>query len=347
MTARTDTGAYVAARAEAMQSHIEAHAGLLAPGAFWREYAEADLDTLRAEGFSTFKRTLNAHYFQFLVQDTQSAFGARLRQEWLRHPDPRVFAARRIGDDLRWIPEGRNRRLRSRTYARNVAVLWDHVRRRAGGALADSLQEPDLGRPVLVRHRGQRVSQDLANSLHEFCAVREVVPTAELHGARYMEIGAGYGRLADMFLRLVPDIRVVIVDIAPALAISEEYLTRRFPERRALRWAPVVDAGELDAAELAFLTPDQLAAADPLRAQLCVNVSSLHEMPAEQADLYLQLIDRHCDGWFFTKQWERWTNTHDEVEVARDRYAYPPHWRVIFERPTSIVPDFFEAVYAL
>lgn len=73
-------------------------------------------------------------------------------------------------------------------------MLWDVARRRAGADLADRLEEPELGNPILVRCRGQRVTEDRANSLMENGSIAEHVPAHRLEQATVLEIGAGYGR---------------------------------------------------------------------------------------------------------------------------------------------------------
>ena len=60
---------------------------------------------------------------------------------------------------------------------------------------------------------------------------------------------------------------------------------------------------------------------------------------------YLELVDRHCDGVFYTKQWRRWHNPVDDDVIAREDYPYPPGWWRVFERPHPAQPAFFEALY--
>jgi len=68
--------------------------------------------------------------------------------------------------------------------------------------------------------------------------------------------------------------------------IAKQYLTTLFPGRRTFRFrhfdrhAEVAD--ELAQAQIAFLTPNQLALIKPLGVDLFLNISSLHEMRPEQ-----------------------------------------------------------------
>ena len=166
-----------------------------------------------------------------------------------------------------------------------------------------------------------------------------------------IELGAGYGRLAWVFLRALPDVQYFLVDIPPGLAIAQRYLTELFSERSIFRfrhfgsYAEVCD--ELAGARIAFLTPNQLELIPSLGADLFVNVSSLHEMRREQIDRYFKLIDRHTNGFFYTKQWLSSQNEYDDLIIKRDEYPVPSQWQVVFDRVHPIQVLFFEALYAL
>jgi putative sugar O-methyltransferase len=199
----------------------------------------------------------------------------------------------------------------------------------------------------LVRYRGRHLSQDLANSALEYAAIAEHV---DLSAATVIELGGGYGRLAWLLLEAHPDVRIVSVDIPPALAIAQEYLTRLHPSLPAFRfrhfenWEDV--AAELSAARFVFLTPNQLDMAPPLGARLFMNVSSLHEMTRGQIEHYFAVAGRHA-GAFYTKQWRHWRNPVDGIEVGHDDYPVPASWHVVFDRVAPVQRDFFEALYEI
>ena len=79
------------------------------------------------------------------------------------------------------------------------------------------------------------ISQDLGNSTLEFYAIAEALGREDPGPNGVLELGAGYGRLAWLYLAAFPRLRYLIVDIPPALALSQEYLTRLFP-RQARRF---------------------------------------------------------------------------------------------------------------
>jgi putative sugar O-methyltransferase len=325
---------------------------IVRPSAYWETLNELNLKQLEEEGLTSFKRTVNRNYFQFFPSDPRSEqFRAMLRW-WLRHPERRVLSAR-LSDpssfpELLWrVPLARRAKIVG--YAFYVAALWEYTRRHETLGLVERLEEPELGRPISVEHRGRRISEDLCNSALELTSIREGLERDGAEPGLVIELGGGYGRVAWAYLEAFPGARYVLVDIPPALAIAEGYLTTLFPERRAFRFRHFDSheevREELDRAQIAFLTPNQLELVPPLEAGLFVNISSLHEMRPAQIAHYLGQVGIHCRGHFYTKQWLRSINKYDELVIRREDYPIPPEWTTVFDRRHPVQTRFFEAMY--
>jgi len=318
------------------------------PSRFWEHFTELNLRQLADDGFDEFKRTINRNYFQFQLADPRSPQYRAVAGAWLRHPRPAVFGAR-LAERL-VFPGRIGGAVGNKNYAVYLAMLWEYVHRREGGQTLQRLEEPLLGHPVYIDYRGRRVSEDLCNSVLEFAAITEAVPAGEPIRS-VIELGAGYGRLAWVFLSVLRDVRYLVVDIPPALAIAEQYLSALFADRRVFgfrRFDSFADvADEFEAAQIVFLTPNQLDLLPPQRTDLFVNVSSLHEMRPDQIEHYFAAIETHCAGRFYTKQWQRSINKHDGLVVSHDDYPVPAGWQVVFDRPHPVQVEFFEALYEL
>jgi putative sugar O-methyltransferase len=341
---------------DAMVAEIEDAGGVLGPSEFWDRLGSRNAATLRADGLDSFKRSVNFNYFQWVINSPRQPEFRSLMRTWARRPTLAALGARVCVDDVDWdrpkSPRQLPIRYRARGHALYVGMLWDVARRRVGASVWSRLQEPELGKPIAVRCRGRRVSEDLANSLNEYASIAEHVPAHRMAQATVLEIGAGYGRFADLVLRAHDDTRVVIVDIPPALALSEAYLTACHPHsatHRFRRGMPIAElARSVAASRLAFLTPNQFAELDPIGADVAVNVSSLHEMRTDQVAEYLRLVDGHAGGGFFyTKQWASWRNPVDGIQTDRRSYPYPKSWRCLFDRAPVAQPAFFEALFAV
>ena len=193
------------------------------------------------------------------------------------------------------------------------------------------------------------VSQDLANSLLEFYSIREVFSPSPKERFTIAELGAGYGRTAHVFLRAFPRCRYIIVDIPPALYVAQNYLTRIFPERKAFRFRPFREIGEviteMDTSDIVFLLPHQAEMLEKNTVRLFINISSLHEMTRDQIALYLKLIDRLTDGYFYTKQWKVSINPEDGISIRQEDYPIPEAWKKLYLRTPKVQVSFFEAMY--
>jgi len=342
---------------EAMVAEIEQAPEIVRPSAYWEFLNGLNLAQLGDSGFERFKRTVNQNYFNWPTRHLRDEQFRAVARHWLRRPAPRIFSARladagaiEVGGDREEMLQSRSSRL---AYAVYVALFWERVRAVDRLRLLDALEEPELGAPVSVLYRGRRISQDLCNSVLEFYSVADALPSGALDGSRILELGPGYGRVAWVYLTAVPGCRYVLCDIPPALAVAQEYLTRLFPDRRAFRFrhfdSHAEVAAELDDAELAFLTPNQLDLIDPAGATLFLNISSLHEMRPDQIAHYIGQVGRHTapGGWFYSKQWIRSLNPHDNLVIERDDYPIPPEWETVYDRRHPVQRQFFEALYRL
>ncbi|OGO54091.1 MAG: hypothetical protein A2Z32_13180 [Chloroflexi bacterium RBG_16_69_14] len=340
---------------DAMTEEVMSGPDIYRPSRFWDGLNERNRRQIVEIGFASFKRTVNQNYFNWLIVGPRHPQFRRLLRSWLTRPRPSVFGARLVDWEDVEVRDDRIqpfRRLRARRwYALFVALLWEFARRRGARHRLDVLQEPMLGNPILIRHGRRSISQDLANSALELDAIEEALTHSLAAGETVIELGAGYGRLAWMALASTPGLRYILVDIPPALAIAEEYLTSLFPQRRAFRFRHFDRhediAAELGQAEIVFLTPNQLDAIPPQRADLFINISSFQEMRPDQIANFLVQVGRHTDGIFYMKQWRTWANQVDGVTIRQEDYPIPASWELVYEREHPVQADFFEAAYRI
>jgi putative sugar O-methyltransferase len=334
---------------EAMTRGVLDGPSLLGPSPFWKGLSERHRKELEAWGFDNFKRTLNTQYFNWRT------LGILVHQwtvfrDWLRHPDLAVLSAEfpdpsfdgpgiaAFDPPSAWL------------YKTFVAMYADLIRRMDPLRLMERLEEPDLGNPFTIVHRRRRVSQDLCNSLHEFYSVRDEDPvTAGEAPIHVMELGAGYGRLAFVFLSTPERPSYTIVDIPPALYVSQRYLTAVLPDVTAFRYRPWTEfeavRNEFEAARLRFLLPHQASLLPARSVDIFINISSLHEMTRDQVTHYFKLMDTLCRGKVYVKQWRRSRTPVNGVTFSEYDYPIPPTWRTRFHRRHPIQRWFFEALY--
>jgi len=333
----------VAGWIEEMRRHVAEGPEIYRPGAFWSDLLARNLAMLRADGIDRFKRTVGNNYYNWLVT---SWLDPQLRGAivgWLRHPSAAplrgrmepVSAVRTMArDDAFDLSPAAARR-----YRFFVAQTWERARREDRLRLTERLEEPEIGTPIRVWSRGRAVSQDLANGIIEcnYAARSGVVRDC----ARIAELGAGYGRLAHVHLAAA-DVVYCIFDIPPALAVSQWYLRELLGRDRVVPFdAARTDVGAIEPGQVAFFTPDQLELFPDGWFDLSQTISTLPEMPAEQAAHFLALLAAKSSGEVFLKQWRRWRNEADGAEYAEDWYALPPPWELVARRVDPVQPLFF------
>lgn len=314
------------------------------PSKFWQALNVINLSSLAGGGYQTFKQTVATNYFTWIVEsdDDQLAF-LRAHTAW------RDWA--KIIQVL-WTPM-RGTRLHfvhRFLYKALTAMLWCYVSRRDPDGLLEKIHEPLEGTPFPVYGQGRLLSQDLANSVLEYYAVRDCWGPSD-DPMTVCELGAGYGRTAYLFLQARPRTRYVIVDIPPALAVAQRYLSAVLPQLRVFRFHPFSQfkdvRDELEASALAFLLPHQAAMLPAKSVDLFISISSLQEMRPDQITSYFLLIDRLTRGFFYMKQWKASQNPHDHLTIRQEDYPIPPNWRPLFVRQAPVQVRFFEAMYRI
>jgi putative sugar O-methyltransferase len=239
---------------------------------------------------------------------------------------------------------------REKLYVLLLARLYAYLDANGLGAVAEKMSEPALGNPIPVHRDGQLVSQDLATSIDEWAFVEKWSGGIDAPPRRVIaELGAGYGRLAYIFLAQT-SCRYLIFDIPPALHIAEWYLSRLFPDRRIFRFRPFDDYAsvrdELAEADIAFFTPNQLEMFPAASFDLFASVSSLHEMRRDQIAHFIAQIDRVTGGHVFLKQYLEYENPLDRLIIKRAEYPFPDRWRILREEVAASNPRFFQIMFA-
>ncbi|WP_305788011.1 putative sugar O-methyltransferase [Symbioplanes lichenis] len=167
----------------------------------------------------------------------------------------------------------------------------------------------EIGDPISVRCEGETLCMDYVQATFELGFIEARM---DLHGARVMEIGAGYGRSAHMIMSNHDIADYCIVDLTNTLELSSAYLRRTLDRDRygRIRFIPVESLDE--------------AALRTERFDLCLNIHSMTEMRPETVNAYLDLIDRTCShfyvknpvGKYIDKSLDGYLQGQEAVEMA-------------------------------
>ena len=325
------------------------------PSKFWSALSkihESHLDELH---LLRFKRTLNNTYLQWLPGSFEDTRISTLLNTFSARPSMLpIEVAASAGFDAVLANEvsgygGFNPFSNPdyhRFYAFYVGLLWYQAELSWPGEVPPQISEPILGSPIAYALRGRVISQDLAQSAIEYARIAQLSSTLNLPlRPTFLEIGAGYGRLAATFLA-ARRCRYVIVDIPPTILVSKWYLSRIRSDLKifGLRHFETFDevADEIEAADIVFLTPNQFTLLPDRFADLSLSISSLHEMSLPQIDRYKSLMTRTTRAAIYLKQWRSWRNPIDGIDVGRDLYEFDAPWMLSLESLDPTNEEFVE-----
>ena len=335
-----------------MNADIAAGPAIYHPSPFWSKLGAWGRDQLDANGFAYCKRTVGTRYFHWTTGGILAHQFWAVAWPWLCRPTAEVFRA--------WFPHPcvfpadglRHFNTATATFYKTyVALLYDYVARRDPLRLLQRLEEPIAGTPFAIRYKGHWISQDLCNSVHEFYSLGGEALVRQDRPVHFLELGAGYGRLGHVILEAIPQATYTVVDIPPALAVSQWYLPQLFPSARCFRfrrmtsWAANQD--EFAAARIRFLSAPQLALLPDKSVECFINISTLHEMTPAQIAHYFVQMDRVTWGEVYLKQWRRsrvakWNG----CVITEDDYPIPLTWECVhYANRHPIQRWFFEARY--
>lgn len=144
-----------------------------------------------------------------------------------------------------------------------------------------------------------------------------------------LEIGGGYGRLAEAALNVFEDVKYVLVDAVPgSLLYANEYLRAACPQAR-IGFFYDGDAFDLNAFDCYIVPSWRFEKLNTATYEVCVNIESFQEMGQDQVDIFLKLFDRLSRP----RALMYISNHHDAVRksetqvLPRLNWNYPPTWR--------------------
>jgi putative sugar O-methyltransferase len=229
-------------------------------------------------------------------------------------------------------------------------LYWNNIKKRDSLHLLKTIEEPELGRGETYEIQGKKMSHDLLQSLDEFYAIYPYLKKKD--DLLICELGAGYGRLAYVFLKAIPHITYIVVDLPGSLIISQYYLSTLFSKKDVLTYEASKKLKKLDRKTLSkykvvCLAPWQLPLIEDKSLDIFINIYSFQEMTMMQIRNYFSLINTKCQGLFYSKQYFISDNPKDSVHIELKSYPVNKKWKIMYERPSTIHQPNFEALYKI
>lgn len=144
-----------------------------------------------------------------------------------------------------------------------------------------------------------------------------------------IEIGGGYGRLAEAFLRggIFNSIHYLLVDVTPgSLMYSYLYLKSQHPN---LSIGAYFNGDKYSSNFDCYIMPSwHLDKIVPKTFDISINVESMQEMEQEQVDYYINQFDR------VTKPGGLVYLSNSKVYVFKGKWNIPKYWKKLFDENT-------------
>lgn len=313
----------------------------------WQELNDAGIVYLKKYGFENFKRTVVRHYFAntplwmlnqqilFLVLNVNPLKVLQFFVKSINNSSFKPFS-----------------KIDSAGFSFISYLIWEYVKKTDKNRYLMQLDESILGNPPPIYIDKKLVSQDLANSILEYKSIFETKNVRNI--STIMEIGAGSGRTADVILRLNKDVKkYIFVDIPPALAISESYISLLFKDKKIFKYRDFKKFKEIEMefsnSQLIFLLPHQIRLLPANYIDLTINISSFHEMLHKQINIYFNEIERltRKGGFLYLKEWKKGIILQENTVIYMDEYPISNKWKSIYRRTPKVQIKFFEQLLQL
>lgn len=323
------------------------------PSKFWVSHANTHIDLLVKHGLSNFKRTVAHNYYNWLTVAISDPQIRSLIELWPIHGSPEALQdemedLHTSGPQVHLFKDV-NAKL---AYKLGVSLLWDYTLHTDHHGILRKIAEPLTGNPLKITRRGRVLSQDLAHSVRERNLILDTsrLPADSEKPIVIGELGAGHGRLAHMF-SMTTNCRYMIFDITPALLVSQWYIQSLFPDEKIFTFRSFDKyedvAEELSTCRFAFFASSQLEKLPENYFDLFINVCSLMEMRVDSINYFFREIDRVTRGHFYTKQWLRQNNRHDEIVIEKEDYPVPATWTKHHDSIDPINQRLFQQVWEI
>lgn len=167
-----------------------------------------------------------------------------------------------------------------------------------------------------------------------------------------LEVGAGYGRTANMILSLKENVKYVIADLSPTIFFSYKLISKYFKDKKIKLCFEINSINEMENAlnnyDILFIFPHQLKYFDKKIFDVTLSIGNLCEMEKKQIQYYMNEYERISKFLYF-KVWEisglpYSFNQYYSVHNKKD-YEIKDSWIEHFKEPCSMPSNIYELGY--
>lgn len=194
------------------------------------------------------------------------------------------------------------------------------------GQLGTKTFIPSLNKEIFYNHNIQAY-QERISLMYQLGVFEKLIEISKTRPVRILEIGAGYGALAQFIKTILPNAKYTVVDIPESLIYSALYLNLCHPSSNHA-FATLDDEETVRSADFVYVSN---TSADTITDSfdLVINTLSMSEMKGEVINWYIDLIKDQWikDGGMFFEQNQNnkpigWQNAEELIEKKLIRANY-------------------------
>ena len=189
-----------------------------------------------------------------------------------------------------------------------LSAIWQYyntVKSKDRFDILKKFPESKVGNPCQIEINKSHYSWDYIQAIDEFYNIFNTFNLKLNEKLVICEIGGGYGRLAEVFLKVMSNCHYVLVDLPESLIISYYYLSK-INEKNVHRYENSRDIPEYNRniflnKKVTFLLPNQFSKISKGSVDIFINIDSFQEMTPEIIKNYFKDIQNLKGKYLYLK----------------------------------------------
>jgi len=190
------------------------------------------------------------------------------------------------------------------------------------------------------------VNQHLIMTILEFEKIKILEESLNCKDLKILEIGAGYGRTANLMLSLKKNIKYIIADLPPSIYISRLNLIKHFPNLKIYSAFKANNSHDMmkiiNDNDIVFILPHQLELINRKTFDIAFAIGSFLEMEKKDVKRYMKLINKLSNSLYmkvFENSGLPFSFYQFYRSYVRSDYFIKDRWKEKFNE-NCIVPDY-------
>ncbi|MFX0198937.1 MAG: putative sugar O-methyltransferase [Candidatus Hodarchaeota archaeon] len=282
------------------------------PSSYWQNYHDKSMEYISSFGIENFRSSKYSQWSSFGAVDDPLSFYARRVVNKIRRMNLKSIFRRWINtsfgfsrlseDSLELLEKLLN--AHKRDLQTLLQICFEYLLSIDNLKLLNTISDSCIGNPDLfLEYEGKKYTLRFLRYYRDFLYISRFVDFKNV--SRVIEIGGGYGGMAEVIMKCHPHIQYINLDIPPQSYIAQQYLRSVFGDDRTcsynqLRKCDEIDLDKLENIRFVVLCPWQF---NKLKGdcELLISVASFQEMEPDIVRNYARISQKLVKKWIYIK----------------------------------------------